>query len=297
MHLTTTAAAAAAAAAAATSTTAAALAHDLALTGALLAVASAWLLALQAATGAGRTSTRLNRKIVHITCAPGLMLCWPLYSDLPTARVAAAVLPLFFIARLLWSANANHTHDDDSKPRETARDQQQQQQQLQRSSSSSRSISTLAASITRNNGDDTWEDALRGPLVYLAVLSTVTLVFWRGSPASAVILGQLCFGDGFADIVGRQFGRGTEWTLPNANGKTVVGSVAFSVAGFLGSSALWSYFLYAGCLTDSLANPAAILDLVVISILCGAVEVLAPGLDDNSTVSFTAACLSLILKI
>jgi phytol kinase len=252
----------------------------LVLSGGIYVISSAWLLALQKATSAGLLSTQINRKVVHITCAPFLMLFWPLYSDAATSRLAAALVPLAFTARLLVSAIRNRRVIE-TGPHEAAE---------------VRSVNNLTASITRT-ADDSISEALQGPLAYLVVLSGLTLFCWRDSAVAAVVVGQLCFGDGFADIVGRTFGKGSEWKYKLARGKTVVGSTAFSFAGFIGSSALISFLQHAGCIPNSLSKSWTIPALVLISVLCGAVEVLFPDVDDNYSVSFTAAVLAVFFRL
>ena len=67
-------------------------------------------------------------------------------------------------------------------------------------------------------------ELLRGPLYYVLVLLGVTLYYWRESPAGFVAVALMCGGDGIADIVGRQFGKGNP--LPHNSNKSWAGSFA-----------------------------------------------------------------------
>ena len=49
----------------------------------------------------GIIGRKLSRKLIHITSAPLFLICWPLYSDAPTARVVASLPPLANSIRLL----------------------------------------------------------------------------------------------------------------------------------------------------------------------------------------------------
>lgn len=234
----------------------ASLAQDAALSSATIASASAALYALQQATSAGLLSTKLNRKLVHIATGPVLLFLWPFYSGEYGSRAIAAVVPLFFIARLAYSV----------------------------------SRSTPFALAVSRTADAT--EASKGPLLYVIVIFTATLFAFR-TPIGCVAVTQLAFGDGLADIVGRNFGEGTEWRQDG--GKTVVGSAAFAGGAFWGSLALLAWFEKTGILGGRL-DASSVAAVGFISVVCAAAEVLLQDLvDDNLTIPAIAAGLSVLL--
>lgn len=234
----------------------ASLAQDAALSSATIAAASAALYALQRATSAGLLSTKLNRKLVHIATGPAILSLWPFYSGEYGSRTIAAAVPLFFIARLAYSASR---------------------------------ATPFALAISRT-ADAT--EAGKGPLLYVSVLLTATLFAFR-TPIGCVAVTQLAFGDGLADIVGRNFGKGTEWR--QNGGKTVVGSAAFAGGAFVGSLALLAWFEKAGILGGRL-DATSVAAVGFISVVCAAAEVLLQDLvDDNLAIPAIAAGLSVLL--
>ncbi len=67
------------------------------------------------------------------------------------------------------------------------------------------------------------QELLRGPLLYIGIVTAVTLLFWRESPVGLMVLSLMCGGDGMADIVGRRYGSAR---LPFNNNKSWLGSLA-----------------------------------------------------------------------
>jgi dolichol kinase len=244
----------------------AAILNDLAVSSIAAAAASGGLYGLQRATSAGLLSSKLNRKLVHTATGPLLLSLWPFYSADPSGKYVAAAVPLLFMGRLVYSASQG---------------------------------SSLAASIAR--GKDLTE-VLRGPLIYVSIILAVTLLSWKTSTA-CVAVSQLAVGDGLSDIVGRRFGKGTEWAFRgNQGAKTVVGSSAFVAGAFFGSASLLSWFHAAGILSANADGGAwSIVDrlpsLLCISLCCAAVEALFEEVDDNISIPLTASLLALLLNV
>ncbi len=67
------------------------------------------------------------------------------------------------------------------------------------------------------------QELLRGPLLYIGIVTAVTLLFWRESPVGLMVLSLMCGGDGLADIVGRRYGSAR---LPFNHNKSWLGSLA-----------------------------------------------------------------------
>jgi len=103
---------------------------------------------------------------------------------------------------------------------------------------------------------------------------------------------QLCLGDGFAEVVGRRWGKSLVW--PFCKDKSVVGTLAFSVAGWVASYGALIYFKNMGIFFQG--NELSTLSLVLVTFACSAVE-LVPFLDDNFSVPLVAILVgALFLK-
>lgn len=85
----------------------------------------------------------------------------------------------------------------------------------------------LVSSITRENKES---EVLKGPLLYIAVLSWVTYAYWRETIVGFIAVSMMCGGDGLADIVGRRIGK-HKWAHNQA--KSVEGSIAMLAGGAL----------------------------------------------------------------
>ena len=71
-----------------------------------LLITLAWLKSVSLATRAGALAPNFSRKLVHSTCGTGFMLLWCIYSDAPSARLLAAVVPALQLVRL-WRAGSS----------------------------------------------------------------------------------------------------------------------------------------------------------------------------------------------
>lgn len=237
--------------------------QDLALTVGIAVAASVWLFLWQRITAAGFVTSMVTRKIVHISCGPAFVALWPFYSDSPSARIVAAAIPCLFIARLALSARSAVN-------------------------------GSLAKSISRS-GDA--NEALQGPIVYSIVLLATTLFLFQ-TPAGVIAITQLCFGDGFAELIGRRFGAKSPWRLPWATGgKSIAGSLGFVAAAFSGSLAGVAWMHACGMTSIHADDPGIIATLFAISVTCAAAELAPVALvwDDNVSVVLVALLLSLVL--
>lgn len=96
----------------------------------------------------------------------------------------------------------------------------------------------------------------------------VTAACWKDSPLGIVALMQLCLGDGFAEVVGRRWGKSLTW--PFCKDKSVIGTLAFSAAGFLASYFGLVYFERAGIHFPG--NELSTFSLVLVTLACSAAE-------------------------
>ncbi|KAL3699075.1 hypothetical protein R1sor_017097 [Riccia sorocarpa] len=216
----------------------------------LLVGAYIWVRIFDFFTSKRIVGQKLSRKIVHITSGLLYMLCWPLFSSSPAAPFIAGIVPLANGIRLLVYGTGILKDEG------------------------------LVQSMSRT-GDP--KELLRGPLYYVVVLYTSTVVFWRQSPVGMIALGMMCGGDGIADIMGRKFG---SKKLPYNPDKSWAGSVAMLIFGFLVSFGLTQYFSALGFY--QLDKSSAVRHLALISLAATVTESLpiSTKLDDNFTIMY-----------
>lgn len=148
----------------------------------------------------------------------------------------------------------------------------------------------LVKSVSRD-GDRT--ELLKGPLYYVVVLVSATLVFWRTNPAGLIAISMMCGGDGLADIVGRRLGSSK---LPWNSAKSWAGSAAMFVGGMAmaaGFVALYCHLGYFECLQVTIMAPY----IAAVCLACTLVESLPINqwVDDNISVPGVAVLGSMLL--
>lgn len=79
--------------------------HDAAVSTLITGESLLWLKLWTTLAARGVVASTVTRKIIHATCAPLFILHWPLYSDLPTASLFAATIPLLQLLRLYWAGS------------------------------------------------------------------------------------------------------------------------------------------------------------------------------------------------
>lgn len=141
----------------------------------------------------------------------------------------------------------------------------------------------LVAAVSRSGNPS---EVLGGPLYYCFILLAATLFGWSHSIVALIAICQMAAGDGFADIVGRQFGS-VKW--PWSKQKSYAGSLGFVVGACCVTLPLIAWFHQAGCIQIGALEAA--LPVAVISVVCALVE-LIPWADDNFTVPLAAVILA-----
>ncbi|XP_077214227.1 phosphatidate cytidylyltransferase family protein isoform X2 [Tasmannia lanceolata] len=194
---------------------------------------------------------KLNRKLVHVSVGLVFMLFWPLFSPGHQAPVLAALAPGINIFRMLLLGLGIIRSD------------------------------AMVKSISRH-GD--YRELLKGPLYYACTITMATMFLWRTSPIAIATICNLCAGDGFADIIGRRFGR---QKLPYNHNKSFEGSIAMASAGFIASVGYMYYFSMFGFIERSWG---LVLSFLIVSVASAIVESLpiSTELDDNLTVPLTS---------
>ncbi|XP_034886839.1 probable phytol kinase 3, chloroplastic isoform X1 [Populus alba] len=197
---------------------------------------------------------KLNRKLVHISIGLVFMLCWPIFSSGHRGALFAAFTPGVNIIRMLLIGSG-----------------------MWKDEATVKSMSRF--------GDR--RELLRGPLYYALTITGACAIYWRTSPVAIAAICNLCAGDGVADIVGRRFGR---QKIPYNKNKSIAGSVAMALAGFLASVGFMCYFASFGYVEKSWEM---LLGFLVVSLASAFVESLpiSTELDDNLTVTLTSILL------
>ena len=126
------------------------------------------------------------------------------------------------------------------------------------------------------------EEALQGPLVYTLVLLLCTLLFFKNSPVGAIAIMQMAVGDGLADIVGRKYGQ-IKW--PFSTSKSYIGTLAFVLSAFIASCGVLIFYNHTGSINVDIIH--AWPKVLLISLICGTVELFEVLGDDNWTVPAT----------
>lgn len=166
----------------------------------------------------GFIDSKLSRKIIHIGTGPIFVLCWFLFQDTPDARWLAALVPL--VITIQFALIGFGILKDEASVKAMSR-----------------------------TGDP--KEILRGPLYYGIMFVVLTVIYWKDSPIGIIALMMMCGGDGIADIVGRKFASAK---LPWSKDKSIAGSIAVFIGGFVMSVIIIFIYVNAGVFAGSITN-------------------------------------------
>jgi len=222
-----------------------------------LFAALAWLRLNDFAAHRGWINTRISRKIIHMGTGPIFVLCWPLFTNSPTSRYLAALVP-FLITIQFILVGIGLLRDE---------------------------AAVQAMSRTGNP-----REILRGPLFYGIVFIAVTILYWYDSPIGIVALMLMCGGDGLADVIGRRYGK---IKLPWNPDKSWAGTLGMLVGGWVFATGI----LIAYGALSIFPNPwISYLPAVTAIAIAGSLVESLPLHDiDNLTVTVTAVILGSFL--
>ncbi len=146
--------------------------------------------------------------------------------------------------------------------------------------------SNVTSKILSRSGDE--KEILKGPLIYTIILSLITNFYWKSDPIGMISMIQLSIGDGFADIIGRRYGK-NKW-INTSNKKSVEGSIGFLITSFLSS------YLFINMNLDIFPNNIhySNLDIFLISLICSLSEAYSK-LDDNISIPVSALITNYII--
>jgi phytol kinase len=217
-----------------------------------LAAAISWLRLIDYFAHRGWVTGQIGRKIIHIGTGPIFVICWMLFPESVWSRYLAAIIPsLISIQFFLVGMGI---------------------------------IKDPAAVDAMTRWGDR-KEILRGPLLYGIAFVVLTVIYWKDSPIGITALMLLSGGDGFADIIGKKFGTNK---LAWSKNKSWAGSIAMFVGGVGFTYLILLLFIQMGVFQFSIDS--TFLPLLIIGIICTAIESLPIEEYDNLTVP-TAAVL------
>lgn len=181
-------------------------------------VAVLWLRLNDFLAQRGLISAQLSRKIIHAGTGPIFVMCWILFVPNAAARYLAALVPLGITAQFALVGLG---------------------------------IIKDEAAVTAMSRTGNRKEILRGPLYYGIVFVLLTLIFWLETPIGMVALMMLCGGDGLADVFGKRI---SSPLLPWSKGKTLAGTMAMFLGGWLFSVGIVWYFLAFGVFDGNISN-------------------------------------------
>jgi phytol kinase len=222
-----------------------------------LAAALIWLRLNNFAAKRGWISAALSRKIIHIGTGPIFVVCWLLFTNAPSARYLAALVPAA-ITLQFYLVGAGIIKDP------------------------------AAVQSMSRSGDR--REILRGPLYYGIVFVVITIFYWKDTPTGIVALMMMCGGDGLADIVGRRYGR---MPIPWNKGKSLEGSLGVLLGGGILALLVLAIYIGAGIFPAPLGS--YFLPVMIIALAATLVESLPFADVDNITVSLTGLILGRLL--
>lgn len=210
-------------------------------------------------------STVVTRKIVHIFVGPVFILTWPLYTGEWQSRYIAAIVPILFV--LLFFAIGKGILKNEA----------------------------FVASMSRSGQAS---ELLKGTLYYAILVVVVTLLWFyvpvdgiaSATPNALIVMGCLAGGDGFADVIGRKYGKHKYGTAGSQ--KSVEGSIGMFVG-----SVLFSLVLVAllGIEVKSWDLTSFIAPILLFAVGATIIEGMSPKNVDNWTISIGVALLMLIV--
>ena len=137
----------------------------------------------------GKLNINISRKVIHTFAAPIYIFFFPFYSGSWFSPIIAMIVPLIFFLKFL-TIGLGITKDEAF-------------------------VNTMSRS-----GEP--RELLKGTLYYTLMMMILTLAWWT-HPLALIAFSLLAFGDGFADIIGRNYGK-KKIKVP-AGEKTLEGSV------------------------------------------------------------------------
>ena len=215
----------------------------------------------------------VSRKVIHIFAGPIFLLCWLLFSGDYYSRYFAMVVPLLFVILFIAIGTGMMKNEE------------------------------FVNTMSREGKPS---ELLKGTLFYALVMVFSAIFFWYvpvdGTlqpnwavfiPTAILIFGPLAGGDGFADLIGRRFGKRKFHIFAD---KSVIGSVSMFIFSLLFSlGLLFVFWLVLDPLWASVNVSALIIPIVVVCLVCTIIEVFSPRNFDNLLIPIFAVITIFVL--
>ena len=196
-------------------------------------------------------SSWTRRKLMHILTGPIFLLFWNIFSPNQQGSYYAATVPLVLTLKFVLVGLGVLTDAD--------------------------TVNSMSRTGDRR-------ELLRGPLLYGLVFVVTTVAFWR-SITSVICLFTLCFGDGFAEIIGRSYGRNNR--LFWSHEKSWAGMLGFIIISTIATTLFLALFPH--IVEESFSiDKGFIFRLISINICAALAESLPLGEFDNIVVFLAA---------
>eukprot|EP01084_Bolivina_argentea_P035297 65487_1 len=192
-------------------------------------------------------STKVARKMLHISIGPLFLTTWPLFQNDVNAKYFAAAIPTCIVSQFILVG-----------------------------SGIMKDVNTVQ--IMSRSGNPA--EILKGPILYGLVFISSTILYWR-SLIGAVALSILCAGDGFAAICGEKYPIAP---LPWNKKKSVGGSLAFALTSIPLSMYFYFYFNKFGWISKDISFDCFMQKLLPVTAIAMLVESLPIPEIDNLTV-------------
>ncbi len=201
----------------------------------------------------------VSRKVIHIFAAPIFLVCWLLFSGDYFSRYFAAVVPLLFV--LLFIAIGTGLMKNEEF------------------------VNTMS-----REGDP--KELLKGTLFYALIMVFASIFLWYVPvdatlqptwivfvPTAILIFGPLAGGDGFADLIGRRYGKRKFHIFAD---KSIIGTISMFIFSLLFTlGLLFVFWLALDPLYASVNVTALIIPIVVVTLVSTIIELLSPRNMDN----------------
>lgn len=190
-----------------------------------------------------KLNANTTRKIIHISTAPTFISTWGLYNQFD-AKLWATSVPLFASLFLLYKGDE------------------------------------LAEIISRSGNS---KEIFKGPLLYTSILTILTYYYWIDNPIGIIAMMQLAIGDGFADIVGRKFGK-IKW--PHSKKKSIEGTIGFFITSVLFTELIINNFYHYNFDFSK---------IIIISLISSLVETFS-NIDDNISIPLSVILVNSVIN-
>ncbi len=218
----------------------------------------------------GKLSINVSRKVIHTFAAPIYIFFFPFYSGNWYSPIIASIVPLIFALKFLTIGLG------------IAKDEA--------------FVNTMSRS-----GDP--RELLRGTFYYTLVMIFIPLLWWT-HPISIAAFSILAFGDGFADIIGRNYGK-VKIKVP-AGKKTLEGSLGgmffmgflltFLMVALYGLMGAQIYYNGAIVYTYTLSSAVQwLFPLLILALVGMLVELVSPKDIDNILIPAAVVITAIVL--